>query len=459
MEQITENTIAQNLAQTSEIIVTEEFARALSLIQNGSNVFTHGKPGTGKSCFITFLRSHIYGKGIAVVAPTGLAALNSKGQTIHSFLGLSTYKLYNSKDLKKGEKVGLRKKLRDTDILIIDEASMVRADLFDAMDQKLRDIFDNPVPFAGMQIVLIGDMFQLPPVVKQTGIFDEVTQIDANFIDTYGPQKSFIFNSKAYRQLLFKHVEFTHNFRQDDEEFIKNLDAVRCARQEELPSALNYFNSRCTSALPSNITWLTSTNSTADYINSAKLRALDGEPVITPAIVCRNPVQKRPDNWQDCPQNPLKLKEGAFVMFVKNDEKKRWVNGTTGIIKEISISADGETQHIIVETEEGEQLVERYTWYKLRMTEDGQQAEDPQRSYSQFPLRLAWAVTIHKAQGLTLDKAVIDLGREAFAEGQVYVALSRLRSKNGLYLTRKINPADVKVNAEVSGFLSSVLNK
>jgi ATP-dependent exoDNAse (exonuclease V) alpha subunit len=192
-----------------------------------------------------------------------------------------------------------------------------------------------------------------------------------------------------------------------------------------------------------------------------KLRALGGREYLVNAIIQASPIQKRPDNWQDCPQNPLKLKEGAFVMFVKNDEGKerRWVNGTTGIVKEISAGQDGQVQHIVVETESGEKMVERHTWYKLRLTADGEQVEDPERTYSQFPLRLAWAVTIHKAQGLTLDKAVIDLGTQAFAQGQVYVALSRLRSKKGLYLARPITKRDIKVSAQVSEFLQTSLSK
>ncbi len=460
MPQLTQNTIAENIAQAEGLIITEEFARALQLIESGANVFIHGKPGTGKSCFISFLRERLYNHGIAVLAPTGLAALNSKGQTIHSFLSLSIYKIYRTKNLRKQEKVALRKRLENITTLVVDEVSMVRADLFDEMDKKLRDILEVNRPFAGLQLVLIGDMYQLPPVVKPTKFFDDTAEKDTLFMDTYGENKSFIFHSKAYKELDLKHIEFTHNFRQDDADFIKHLDIIRSNKDEILPEALGYFNA-CAAVLPTNITWLTATNAAADAINMQKLRALNGREYLVNAIIQASPVQKRPDNWQDCPQNPLKLKEGAFVMFVKNDEGKerRWVNGTTGIIKEISAGQDGQVQHIIVQTDNGEYMVERHTWYKLRLTTDGEQVEDPERTYSQFPLRLAWAVTIHKAQGLTLEKAVIDLGAEAFAQGQVYVALSRLRSKKGLYLARPINKSDIKVSAQVSDFLTAALKK
>ncbi len=460
MPQLTQNTIAENIAQAEGLIITEEFARALELIESGANVFIHGKPGTGKSCFISFLRERLYNYGIAVLAPTGLAALNSKGQTIHSFLGLSIYKTHKTTAMRKAEKIGLRKRLENITTLVVDEVSMVRADLFDEMDKKLRDILERNYPFGGLQLVLIGDMYQLAPVVKPKTFFEDMTEKDALFMDIYGENKSFIFHSKVYKELDLKHIEFTHNFRQDDGDFIKNLDIIRSNKDEILPEALSYFNA-CASVLPSNITWLTATNVTADAINAKKLRALAGREFAISALIQASPAQKRPDNWQDCPQNPLKLKEGAFVMFVKNDEGKerRWVNGTTGIIKEISAGQDGDVQHIIVETENGEYMVERHTWYKLRLTAEGEQVEDPERTYSQFPLRLAWAVTIHKAQGLTLDKAVIDLGAEAFAQGQVYVALSRLRSKKGLYLARPITKSDIKVSSQVSDFLSAALKK
>lgn len=461
MSILQENTIATNIAQAEDLIITEEFSRALNLIESGANVFIHGKPGTGKSCFITYLRNSMYTEGIAVLAPTGLAALNSKGQTIHSFLGLSTYKIYDGRHLKKGEKAGLKKRLQNIRTIVIDEVSMVRADLFDEMDAKMRDVMNTNLPFAGLQVVLIGDMYQLPPVVKPATAFDDMTEKDANFIDVYGHNKSFVFNSRAYPYLHLKHIEFTHNFRQDEQDFIDNLDIIRSGKEDLLQEAVGYFNAS-SSLLPNNITWLTSTNRAADRINSLKLAELEGREYMIPAKICRAENQKYPDNWQDCPANPLKFKKGAFVMFVKNDEGKerRWVNGTTGIITDIAVNSDGtEVEHIIVQTERGEQMVEKHTWYKLMMTPEGQQAEDPARSYTQFPLRLAWAVTIHKAQGLTLDKAVIDLGAEAFAPGQVYVALSRLRSKKGLYLARPINKTDVKISAQVNEFLQTALKK
>ena len=413
-----------------DIEVTEAYQTVVNVIKNGEPiVLVHGRAGTGKSTLIRFLKQTMK-LNLAVIAPTGIAALNAGGQTIHSFCCFPPRVI-------TGRYIRQRKPdlCRNLDLLVLDEISMVRADLLDGVDRFLRLNGRNPnLPFGGVQILMVGDFFQLAPVVA--------SREEEQYLREYYGGEYFFF-APAFQNAKCFTVELDHIFRQKDPEFIELLNHIREGTEPETTVAR--FNELCVRPPipgPGTVT-LTCTNRQAEQINREAMTLLPGEPRSFKAAISGEGF----DNARRPPAPvELMLKEQAQVMFTRNDrEGKRWVNGTVGTVTGFSGSSiqvqirGGAHDGKIVEAKPA-------VWEHIRYRLDRKTgAIKPMviGTFTQFPLIPAWAVTIHKAQGQTFDRAIVDLGSGAFSSGQLYVALSRCRTLGGLSLSRPICSEDV----------------
>jgi len=419
-----------------------EFQTALELIQEtNQSFFLTGKAGTGKSTFLKHIVETV-SKDFVVVAPTGIAAVNVGGVTIHSFFQFPLRPLLpEDEDIKIFWKDSEKRKIiSGMDTLIIDEISMVRADLIDGIDYSLRKNGGNPnLPFGGKQVVFVGDIFQLEPVtIKNTGEQKIISEI-------YG--SSYFYNAKVFERVSLFTVELQKVYRQTDSSFISLLDKVRV--KEISQTDLNLINTRVFSQSELNkkdfaIT-LTTKNDLADTVNFKKLTELKTDQFTYNAEVSGEFEESK------YPTEPeLSLKVGAQVIFIKNDTDKRWVNGTIGQVCGLTDT------EIKVKLKDGEiYSVEKRIWENIKYQYNKEKKKIEQEivgTFKQYPLKLAWAITIHKSQGLTFDRVVVDFGSGTFASGQAYVALSRATSFEGLFLKQKLNSTDIYVDDEIKEF-------
>ncbi|WP_312338474.1 helix-turn-helix domain-containing protein [Sphingobacterium sp.] len=434
------------------------FMQAVAFVnQTNQNLFITGKAGTGKTTFLKYIREHSY-KKMAITAPTGVAAMNAGGTTLHSLFWLpfgtfvEDYELrwdeqdshiYNKSRLFSTIKLTKQRRaiLQELELLVIDEVSMVRADTLDAINVILQSVRRDMRPFGGLQVLFIGDLYQLPPVVKDA---------EWNVLrDHYS--SVFFFNAKILRDNPVVMLELNKIYRQQDEGFISILNAIRnnqCT-SDMLKTLNGYYQQDFVPNEEEQYITLTSHNRNADEINGAKLASLSGKMLNLKAVV-------KDDFAQGSypAEETLSLKIGAQVMFIRNDsgDERKYYNGKIGTVKDI------DTVHgtVTVTFPDGSEsvTVKRETWENIRYNYDKGQdqiKEEILGTFSQFPLRLAWAITIHKSQGLTFQKAIIDAGT-SFAAGQVYVALSRLTSLDGLVLKSIIPSYAIRTDYQVVEF-------
>lgn len=424
-------------ADISSIKLSDEQLNIYNLLETtNDHYYITGKAGTGKSVLLQYFVENS-GKRVVVTAPTGVAALNVGGQTIHSFFKMPFD--IELDELKVDYK--LREILRNIDTVVIDEISMVRVDLMEAISRKLQIARRNDEPFGGVQMVMFGDLYQLPPVVTDG-------ELDRYFKHNFGGY--YFFNAPSIKRADFHIYELSNIFRQKDPEFKEVLNAVRHGSFKE--SQLETLNIRTTVQKPdTGFITLAGHNATVSAINHKKLAELPGDAKTYEAEIWGNitessfPTEKK-----------LRLKVGAQIMMLRNDTEKprRWVNGTLGIVTKLNADI------VRVNIDGVEHTVSPVTWEKIQYDYDSEErklTKTPVSSFKQLPIRLAWAITIHKSQGQTYQSVAIDLSDGAFAHGQTYVALSRCVSLDGLYLDSPIRRDDVIVDPDIIAFMKKAV--
>ena len=438
--------LKNEVTEIDNITLGSEQKRVYDMM-NGTheNLFITGKAGTGKSVLLQYFVRYT-SKQVAVVAPTGVAALNVGGQTIHSFFGMG-FDIQDPDDFSQVSDIGYKKReiLNGLQVLVIDEVSMVSADIMDMIDAKLKYARSNQEPFGGCQIIAFGDLYQLPPVVPSG---QATRYMEDRYTTTY------FFGADEIRNHPFKIVELQHIFRQKDPVFIDILNQIRLGKTSK--AVLEDINSCCVIP-PEDEKYITLTgdNATANRINREKLDSLPSKEFIYTGRVTGDIKQSSMPTDLN-----LHLKVGAHVMMIKNDrtdntsndkrKKARWVNGTLGVISQLTDNG------IKVEINGVSHWVDKEVWEKYQYSYDASTKslnKDVVATFSQYPIKLAYAITIHKSQGQTYNAVKVDLTKGAFAAGQTYVALSRCRSMSSLYLTSALKQEDIKVSQEVVNYM------
>ena len=409
-----------------------EFKEPLELIEDSyKHLFITGKAGSGKSTLLRYFKD-ITKKNVITLAPTGIAAINVEGQTIHSFFSfpLGFIQKEQIKKLYRAKK----KIIQNLDLILIDEASMVRADMLDAIDYSLRiNRKEMNIPFGGVRLIMFGDVFQLPPVVERS--------LKPLIKQHYG--HSYFFNAKVIDQIKLHRITLNRIYRQTDEEFIDLLGRIRLNKCNS--EDISMLNARANAGnIKDDCVTLTTTNKDAEKINNSFLEKIDSKQYYYPATIT--------DKYKSSmypTEALLSLKKGARVILLNNDKEKRWVNGTLATVAAVT------KESVKIRIEDEVYVLERFTWEKIRYTFDDFTQEIKQEtdgSFRQYPLKLAWAITIHKSQGQTFEKVIIDIGHGAFSPGQLYVALSRCRSLEGITLDKPLSLDDVIIDKNVYSF-------
>jgi ATP-dependent exoDNAse (exonuclease V) alpha subunit len=440
------STVEMEMEKPTNIIITPEYQEVIQLVEREDfpNVFVTGNAGTGKSTLLRHLLEEVLSTRVtAVVAPTGVAALNVGGATIHSFFRFPVQEVLDP-EADVQYHYSLREKMEELDTLIIDEISMVRADVLDCIDKSLRMHRDEPdKQFGGVQLIVFGDLCQLPPVVK--GVAQKFLE------ERYA--SPFFFDANCVRDTPFQAAMLTTAFRQqNDPEFLEILNRIRNRQVEQ--EDIDLLNRRCSlkvdwndAQFPPGVAaepiMLTATNSIAESINTQQLRRLP-----MPERLYRATISGQfYENKQHPTDEFLKLRVGAQVMLVRNDPGGAFVNGSIGTVVELGQSWVG------VDIEGSVVQVESMKWDKYAYTMDGRHLRATSvGSFTQLPIKLGWAVTIHKAQGKTFERVIVDFGKGAFAHGQVYVALSRCTTMAGLRLSRPLVFEDIIFDERVQEF-------
>ena len=431
-----QNTIKDDLPENLDL--NDKFKLTSDVMENTDlSVFVTGPAGTGKTTLEKYFIANTK-KKVVVLAPTGVAALNAGGQTIHSFFRLPS-KIIQKDDIRRVMHSAL---IQNLDMVIIDEVSMVRADLMDAVDYALRVNRETGEPFGGVQMAFFGDLFQLPPVVKK----EEMEVLKKKY------RTPFFFSAKVFDEFEIKYIELSKIYRQMDVEFINLLSRIR--NKQHTDKDLRLLNKQVQKtnlhSASDKVIVLTTTNHLASTINQDRLAMLSGREYSYKAnVIGRFDVSAYPTD------SDIRLKEGAQIILIKNDINKQWVNGTLAKVVELSnTSIKVDIKGCICE-------VPIDKWDKIEYSYD--EKEDKVKAsvigtFSQYPIRLAWALTIHKSQGHTLDKLILDLGHGAFAHGQVYVALSRCTSLDGITLKRPVIHGDVIFDNRIYEFRERFVN-
>jgi ATP-dependent exoDNAse (exonuclease V) alpha subunit len=431
------------------IDINPQFQKALDMMEKSTkHLLITGKAGTGKTTLLNHFRNSTR-KNVLVAAPTGTAAVNINGDTIHSLFGFDpSITVAKAKDMVKEGHFRKRKLLMNIDTLIIDEISMVRADLMDCIDIILRGVRSNYEIFGGVQMIFFGDLFQLPPVVQS----EDRAVLRNEYKGVY------FFNSHVFEELLsdptakdFQMIELDKIYRQSDTEFIDILNSIR-TRTFNM-AHLEKLNERVITSLEDvkvpNYIYLSTTNETADTINEQNLNKLRGESKFYKSTISGEYSKDRYPT-----QVQLELKVGSRIMMLNNEQGGKWINGTLGWVRKLN------EESIIVDLDNGfTGEISAYSWemYKPEFDEDLRiVVNHVSGSFSQLPVRLAWAITIHKSQGKTFENVVIDFGKFVFSEGQTYVAISRCTSIEGVYLVRPLRSNDIRIDYTVAKFLENL---
>ena len=410
-----------------EIELEDEFKNIFNKMEySNQNIFITGKAGTGKTTLLEYFRINSK-KNFVILASTGISAIKAKGKTIHSFFLFPPRILINEKIKRLRSNI-----IKNVDTILIDECSMIRCDLLDAIDQSLRLNRNSDESFGGVQIILLGDIHQLPPVIREN---------ERDIFDNFYPNGNYFFHANCYQNSNISTYELTKIYRQKDAEFINILNKIRSGNVTE--ADLLPLNNKVVNQ-DSNVLYetiiLSPTNRKVDTINSVNLQNINSETFSYQSSETGEFREKPADEI-------LELKVGAQVMLIKNDIKspKRWVNGSIGIVTDLTANS------IHLKIKNKVHKITQDTWEKFDyLIKDGEVLHEVVATFTQYPIKLAWAVTIHKSQGQTFEKVIIDLDRGSFAPGQTYVALSRVTSLEGLFLTRPINISDILFNNKLS---------
>lgn len=424
------------MIQKKPLQLSDDFKYVIDVLEKQQkSMFITGRAGTGKSTLLQLFRRSTRKKTV-VLAPTGVAALNVQGQTIHSFFKFPAKPLHRT-EIKR---LRYRKLYEKVEVIIIDEISMVRADLLENIDVFLRLNRNNNAPFGGVQMVFFGDLFQLPPVVATE---QERMLFQTDFDSPY------FFSAHVFEEFEMEMMELQQIYRQDNRHFIRLLESVRMNTIDY--DDLEDLNERYVPNFEADTSYITlsARNATVNRINQKELDSLDTEPF---NYVGKTEGQFDPRLYPT--DLILTLREGAQVMFVKNDSEGKFVNGTLGKIVALSGT---EIKVLVEERGQSETIkVEKMDWelqrYKINELDDSKIETEVVGKFTQYPIRLAWAITIHKSQGKTFENMIIDMGRGAFEFGQTYVALSRCRTLNGIVLKQKLRPNDVMVDERIIDF-------
>lgn len=426
-----------------DLELNDDFQRALDVMERTNrSVFITGKAGTGKSTLLAYFCRNTQ-KHPVVLAPTGVAALNVKGQTIHNFFNFYVDVTPQSIRERKVKPRSL-KLYKSLKTIIVDEVSMVRADLLDSVDVFLQMYGPEPGrPFGGVQMIFVGDLYQLPPVVtsSERDIFKTVYKTP------------FFFSAPAIAKLDLDIIELEKVYRQKDADFIGLLNKIRnnSVDDDDIDQLNRRIVRNAAGLQRANAIHLTTTNKKADEINAARLADLKGKLHRSLAVIAGAFTEEYYPTATD-----LAFKVGAQIMLLNNDSDGRWVNGSLGVVKAVKVDDEGET-FVRIRLSDSESLVDvyPYAWSVYRIhVEGGQLVSEPVGTFTQFPFRLAWAITIHKSQGKTFDSVSIDLGRGTFAAGQAYVAFSRCTSFEGIVLQQPVTKGNIRADWRIYAFLT-----